>query len=165
MNKALCVMVLLLGGALMVKSSDGSSAGSTSPVIVAKGRFVSRSTPIPTTTMFTPQQTGLYRLSVYMTAIRNGAPSITGWSYSFSWADDAGIENTSDINLNGNGLTYLHPGNQPPSAYAYSDWTIVPGAVVPFEAIAGVPVTYAVTELTPTNGSTYSLYYTVEHLE
>jgi|SRR5271154_222973 len=165
MNKALCVMVLLLGGALMVKSSDGPSAIFTSPVIVAKGRFVSRSTPIPTTTMFTPQQTGLYRLSVYMTAIRNGASGTTSWSYSFSWSDDAGAENTSNLNLNGDGLTYLHPGNEPPFAYAYSDWTIVPGAVVPFEAIAGVPVTYAVTELTPTNGSTYSLYYTVELLE
>jgi len=68
MYKTLCVAALLVGLlALTGRSSSAAPAPFTPPVTVAKGKLLNQTGLIPTTTIFTPTQTGLYRLSAYST--------------------------------------------------------------------------------------------------
>src|SRR5258706_4889680 len=66
MFKTLCVAVLLLSTFALTQARN-STVGPVSPPIVARGKLLNQTAPIPTTTIFTPTQTGLYRLSVYGT--------------------------------------------------------------------------------------------------
>src|SRR5258706_2567445 len=66
MFKSLCVAVLLLS-TFALPQARNSTVGPVSPPIVARGKLLNQTAPIPTTTIFTPTQTGLYRLSVYGT--------------------------------------------------------------------------------------------------
>jgi hypothetical protein len=96
MYKTLCAVVLLSTFVLAQGSKSTSTptpANSFSlPLIVAKGKLVNRTTTVPMTTIFTPTQTGLYRLSVYMTTAIHNASSTQDWEYNVSWSDDAGAE-------------------------------------------------------------------------
>jgi hypothetical protein len=161
MNKSLCVASLLL--ATFVFASHGSTPTAVNlPVIVASGKLANQTAPI-NATIFTPPHTGLYRLSVYITMTKTGG---SGWAYNLYWSDDAGAENTFQLSsISSGGMIILNGGSLPPSAFAYNNTVQAPGSVVPFEAIAGVPVTYTVTQNGPPDGSVYSLYYTVERLE
>jgi hypothetical protein len=127
---------------------------SSSPLIVAKGKLVNQTAPIPITTIFTPSQTGLYRLSLYMTTTKR-AP-LQAWNFNLFWTDDAGAE--TDYVL-------IAQGGSPPYAYGtnpyYGTW---PGQVITFEAVAGTPVNYSVIQTGP-GDSAYSEYYVVEQLE
>jgi hypothetical protein len=157
MYKTLCVVILLVGVfALAGRNSVASPATSvTSPQIVAKGRLVNQTAPIPTTTIFTPAQNGLYRLSVYATVSKADASSSAFWFYSAGWTDEAGIESAFDL-LNGYSNTLGQ--FQSPGLYG--------GASLTFEAKAGTPVTYSVTHDPPSpDNSVYALYYTLERLE
>ncbi len=160
MNRTLCVMVLLLGGALALSFGSASTAGatSTSPLIVAKRRLVNQTAPIPTTMIFTPTQSGLYRLSMYATVTHANPSTNDNWYTHIYWSDDAGAEES-------NGAGYIlswNSGNAPPSAWANSTGD-QPGLVITFEAVAGMPVSYAVGGVT--DGSAFSLYYVAELLE
>jgi hypothetical protein len=66
MNKTLCVMVVLLGGALALSFGSASTAF-VGPRVIAKVGLVDQTTGIPTTTLITVPETGLYRASAYMT--------------------------------------------------------------------------------------------------
>jgi len=154
MNKTLCIAVILLGMIAVSNSrSAGAPTGIHSPVVVAHGRLTNQTPPTDTTTIFTPAQTGLYRLSVYVTVTKpvNGGE----WNYILSWTDDAGAEET-------NNMLSWYGGSTPSHAFATPGLVDWPGNTVTFEAVGGVPVTYWV----PGNadGSMYSLYYTVERL-
>src|SRR6266496_6591181 len=82
MYKTLCVVALLAGlVALTGRSSSAAPAPFTSPLIVAKGKLVNQTAPIPTTTIFTPNQTGLYRISVYVTLTKSDPSSQSFWNY------------------------------------------------------------------------------------
>jgi hypothetical protein len=163
MYKTLGIAVVLLAAFAFMSGSRSADASPTTPIgpaIVAHGKLVNQTAPINTTTIFTPTHTGLFRLSIYMTCTKTGNSS--NWFYNFNWSDDAGAENA---NVNGGSLIYIHSNYGPPSAYAFNDATYWPGSAVPFEAIAGVPVTYTVTQSGAPDGSAYSLYYVVERLE
>jgi hypothetical protein len=158
MYKVLSFALLLVASLLLAQEKQLPAANLQSPVIVARERLVNQTAPIPTTTIFTPRQTGLYRLSVYMTMSRVGTAF---WGFNFNWSDDGGAESSS---MTGSTLISEHK-KAPPNAYAYSDFTLQPGAVVTFEAIANVPVTYSVTQTGSASDDIYSLYYTIERLE
>lgn len=160
MNKALCVVVLLLGGALALTFGSASTPNTTftSPLIVAKRRLVNQTAPIPATTIFTPTQSGLYRLSMYATVTQANPATNDNWYTHIYWSDDAGAEES-------NGAGYIlswNSGNTPPSAWAASTGD-QPGLVITFEAVAGMPISYAVTGVA--DGSAFSLYYVVERIE
>jgi hypothetical protein len=156
MYKTLCVAVLLLPTLVLAQGSKSASAGTfSSPQIVAKGKLPNQTAPIPTTTIFTPVQTGLYRLSVYATILKTAANSNAYWDYSFNWTDDEGAESQSGFLIGYDtvfGQFYYQGGS--------------PGAPsMPFEAKAGTPITYDVQQYNGTDDSVYSLYYTLERLE
>jgi hypothetical protein len=156
MYKTLCVAALLIPTFLSAQDSKSPSAATLpGPVIVARGKVVNRSTTVPTTTIFTPQATGLYRLSVYGTITTADANSLSVWSYHFGWTDDAGAQIFPGL-VAGSGNTL-----GPFGAYGL----VVGGASYPFEAKAGAAVTYSIVQVGPPDGSAYSLYYTLERLE
>src|SRR5216684_8145793 len=95
MYKNLCIAVVLLAAFAFMsgsRSADASPVTSISPPIVARGKLVNQTAPIPTTTIFTPTQTGLYRLSVYATISKADPTSAGLWVFSPSWTDDGGNE-------------------------------------------------------------------------
>src|ERR1700730_7883111 len=68
MNKTLCAVALLMGTlALTGSQSAAVPAAPTSPPIIARVKLANQTAAIPTTTIFTPAQTGLYRISLYLT--------------------------------------------------------------------------------------------------
>jgi hypothetical protein len=79
MNKKLCVAAILF--ALIVSAGHHSSAAPIKtfsyPVVVATGRLVNQTAPIQPTTILTPNQDGIYRLSVYGTLTRADALQAT----------------------------------------------------------------------------------------
>jgi hypothetical protein len=126
----------------------------TSPLIVASGKLVGQTQAIAKTTLYTPSETGLFRVSFYICMTKPGSPN-RQWAVSLTWTDDAGLEanQLADVDMN----------TLPPNAWAIS-YTPTPGFV--FEAVAGQPISYAVVSSLGTGSKgTYSLYYTVEQLQ
>jgi hypothetical protein len=156
MHKALCVAAILLATIVFNSGNSAVHASAptiTSPIIVASGSVVNQTGPIARAEIFTPTQTGLYRLSVYMTLTHMVSVQNT-WQFNFSWTDDAGIEQSPVVDMFTN--------QPPPNAWSYSN--VFPQA---FEAMAGQPISYQVAlgKGTGTNGGVYSLYYTIEQLQ
>ncbi|HWY19691.1 MAG TPA: hypothetical protein VNX26_00635 [Candidatus Acidoferrum sp.] len=159
MFKTVCAVGLLLGiVALTVSRSAGTqNASPTYPVVVAKGKLVNQTAPIPTTIFFRPKQTGLYRLSVYATVTKTTPPTIQdNWFYNLYWSDDAGAEQNS-----GWELTWASDVGAPSAAAINSGLTTA--NVTTFEAVGGTSVSYSVTGAV--DGSEFSLYYAVEQLQ
>lgn len=163
MYKTLCLVVLLFATFAFMSGSkpvDASSAPPLpSPLIVARGKLVNQTASIPTTAIFTPYQTGLYRFSLYMTTTKTVPYSEQGWSFNLFWTDDAGAETVYLLADNGAG--------SPPQAYGFNPYFGTwPGQVITFEAVAGHPVTYSVTEAgSGSAAAAFSQYYVVEQLE
>jgi hypothetical protein len=127
----------------------------TSPLIVASGKMVGQTKPISATILYTPSETGLFRVSVYMCMAKPGNTPNRDWVFFLNWTDDAGKETDQLADLVVNSL--------PPSGYALS--YILPAGFA-FEAVGGEPITFAVdaSSGTGTKGR-YSLYYTVEQIQ
>ncbi|MGA8432995.1 MAG: hypothetical protein WB729_24445 [Candidatus Sulfotelmatobacter sp.] len=160
MNKALAVAVLLLGvlaiGFATSSPTTGTFAG---PRVIATGALTGQTSNIPTTTIFTPPRSGLFRLSAYATLT---TPATSGfqssWAYDFTWTDDAGV-------ATGGTRILIDPQNdQTVGAFNWNE--VGPyGTTLLFQAKGGTSVTYDVTQLGTPDGSAYSLYYTIERLE
>src|SRR5437588_11107787 len=105
MYKTLCAAVLLLP-TFAVAQTRNPAVSPVSPPIVARGKLVNQTAPIPTTTIFTPAQDGLYRLSAYATIIKADPSSSSNWAYTPSWTDDSGLLNTATSQL------FSSPSNQ-----------------------------------------------------
>jgi hypothetical protein len=158
MNKTLCVIVVLLACALAFSAGSASTttATYTVPQIVAKGRLLNQTAPIPTTTIFSPAQSGLFRLSVYATITTGVTNNTSTWSYNTEWTDDSGEVN------NGQVLTSLNQDNI--GAFSWSNVGQY-GATMVFEAKGGTGIAYSVAQYGPADNSAYALYYTLERLE
>src|ERR1700674_1202503 len=109
MYKTLCVAVLLLPTFALAQSGKPATPF-TSPLIVAKAKLVNQTAAIPTTTIFTPTHSGLYRLSLYMTVSKIDPQSSTSRGFALAWTDDGGAE-TSPV------LMTLIDKTGPPAAY------------------------------------------------
>ena len=143
------------------RSADASPSGLPSPLIVARGKVLNQNQDIPTTTIFTPPVSGLYRISAYLT-VTSSVLAGADHTFNLNWSDDAGAEAAADP-------LFVYGNQTPPSAYGTSPLAQVqnpgPGVVLTFQSVANVPVTYSVFGGSPSDGCTYSLYYVVERLE
>jgi hypothetical protein len=125
---------------------------------VAKGKLLNQTAPIATTTIFTPVQTGLYRLSVYATLPVNNEFSTSSWNYNIGWTDDTGPQAVQGFLFQqGNVLGQFYNFNFGPN--------VLGGTTLPFEAKTGTPITHSMTQLGSPDGSAFSLYYVLERLE
>jgi hypothetical protein len=155
MYKAFCAAVLLAGlVALTGRTSTAAPAPYTSPAIVAKGKLPTQTAVIPTTAIFTPNHDGLYRLSVYATLLTTVENSQNSWQVGASWTDDAGSQSANSVLFSVNQL----------GPFVWSQVGSF-GPALTFEAKAGSPISYFVTQSGPADGTAYSLYYTLERLE
>ncbi|MGA2744172.1 MAG: hypothetical protein ABSE44_05685 [Candidatus Sulfotelmatobacter sp.] len=155
MYKVLCVAVLLLATFAFVsgsKPADAAASGLPTPVILARNKLVNQTAPIPLTVIFTPTADGLYRISVYGATTTADPNSNSSRNFQFFWTDASGAQ-MFDFDLIAGYNQQLGQFDE----YGYS----VP---LVFEAKAGTPVTYAVTESGPPDNSVYAIYYTVERL-
>ncbi|MBA2682068.1 MAG: hypothetical protein H0U76_27205 [Ktedonobacteraceae bacterium] len=106
---------------------------------------------IPTTTLYTPREDGLFNISGYMVN-DNPVPGSAGdWQTSLGWTDSAGT-------------------------WSFNRWFVLTdtannstiqglGSVLTIRARAGQPITYAVNGFAVPLGSTYSVYLTVEQVQ
>lgn len=160
MYKALCIASLLVATLAVVgrNSSAALTPNVHFPVIVAKGRLVNQTTQIPATTILTPNEDGIYRLSVYATITKPDQSSASQWYVNASWTDDSGPQaatlEAGYANLSGQFGTYnffFGPSGGGPSAA--------------FEAKASTPISYSISQFGEPDESAYSLYYTLERLQ
>jgi hypothetical protein len=162
MCKALCVAILLITTMAAAQANRSTGANTiASPVIVAKKKLPNQSATIPTTTIFTPVKTGLYRLSVYATIVVNNQQYGGASYFNLAWTDDSGPQALNSV--------LVSDAQYPGQFYQnFNNWgypgLLMGGPGITFEAVAGQPITYSVTS-TGVGGSTYSLYYTLEQLE
>ena len=159
MYKTLCVALALLAVFAFTsgsRSADASPVTSVSAPIVAKGKVLNQTVPIPTTTIFTPVQTGLYRLSVYGTLTTGAQNTNSNWLFSPVWIDDSGVSSSAGQ------ILFSNNGQQ--GSFFWSQVNTI-GASIVIEAKAGTAISYNVTQGGPPDGSVYSLYYTLERLQ
>src|SRR5580698_1483106 len=82
--------LLLVGLSLSAQTTtQPPTINLTSPLIVASGKLVDQTLIISKTTLFTPSETGLYRVSVYMTQTKPVSADAL-WAFALFWTDDAG---------------------------------------------------------------------------
>jgi hypothetical protein len=164
MYKTLCVAALLIGLlALTGRSSSASPAPFTSPVIVARGKLLNQTGTL-SNPIFTPSQSGLYRLSVYATVTTADPNSTSNWYYGFSWTDVTGATR---------GVTLLVADNRNIGEffnaalwYEFGDEWADGGVSRTIQVNANTPITQDVSlNNGPPDNSAYSLYYTLERLE
>jgi hypothetical protein len=154
LNKTVAVCVVLFAVLALSFATNRSAVPSgtlAGPRVIARVNLTNQTATIPTTTIFTPQQTGLYRASAYM----NMTTPVSGglWAVLLNWNDDVGAESTF--------LAQLDTGASPPQDYG-SSGTGVPDCTVIFRGLAGTPVTY---QVYGTPAGTYSLFIVVERLD
>jgi hypothetical protein len=111
-----------------------------------------------TVTIFTPTQTGLYRLSVYATISKADPTSNSYWLLDLQWTDDGGSQQWE-----GGQLLYANSNAAFPFVVPWG--STLGGMSMPLELKAGQPITYDVTQQESLDNSAYSLYYTLERLE
>jgi hypothetical protein len=141
----------------LAQDAQPSSTTVTSPQIVAKGKLRNQTAPIPTTTIFTPPQDGLYRLSAYATLTRTDVNSVSTWQFSVGWSDDVGPQSAGSI--------LFIQGNTRAGSFVWENFVDLGGASVILESKAGTPITYTVIQTDGPDNSAYALYYTLERLE
>ena len=159
MYKTLGIAVVLLATFAFTSGSRSADASPTTPIgpaIVARGKLVNQTAPIPNATILTPTQDGLFRLSVYATLTKTDPNSQSDWFYGIGWTDDAGAESEGSI---------LFQSGQFQGQFQYEGLFQQGGVVIPIEAKAGTPITYSMTQSGSGDNSAFSLYYTLERLE
>src|SRR5712691_4979537 len=151
MYKTIGIAVVLLAAFAFTSGSRSADASPTTPIgpaIVAHGKLPNQTAPIPTTTIFTPTQTGLYRLSVYATLLSVNPSVAPSWTLSLSWTDDAGPQSIFSLlapgSFNVTGQFLLLP------AVATNPWG---GPATVFEAKVGQAITYSVIQNCPPDNS------------
>lgn len=155
MYKNLSIVLLLAAFGLVATRSTGAPASTlTSPMIFKRVVLKNQTAPIPPTTLFTPPQTGLYRISAYMTQIVPTPGSNGQWSLALTWSDDAGLENSGS-----SGPVSVFTGNAGYGSFEGIEGP--PGGVAIIEAVAGQPVSFSVDS---GGGGTYSCYFVIERL-
>lgn len=159
MNKTLAVAVLLLGALAIgfATNSDSVVKTSTGPRIVARVKLTNKTAPVPDSILFTPTQSGLFRISVYMTVTVPTTNSLGGgWYVPLTWTDDAGTEQLT--------IAGIANTSVPPQDNSTSGNTGNPNYNPVIWADAGTPVTYSVVS-EGTMGGTYEMFMVAEQLE
>lgn len=124
------------------------------PRIAAQVALTGQTAPIPITTLLTPRNDGLYRVSAYLAS---AFPVDDGnVNFQVGWTDENGSEQCPDL---GNGTPCIALfGNMHPSDHN--------DIVFMVRALAGTPITYSTSEIINPNGPPiYELFITVEQLQ
>jgi len=150
MNKALAVAVLLVGAFVFGFATNNTA--DREPHVVAKVDFTNQTAGIPTTTIFTPTHTGLYRVSNAMTMSSPVPNSNGGWNLIFNWTDEGGTETAFLAQLS-NAAT---PNQDYPTPGLGENPLI-------FKALAGTPVSYQV--FSDFGAGTYAISFVVERID
>ena len=125
MYKNLSIAILLVAFGLVAARSTGLPASTpTSATIVKTVVLRNQTGSIPTTTLFTPASTGLFRVSVYMTEVVPPQGNDGTWIFNLAWTDDAGLES----GFPSQPIMQMSPAGTPPLAYGTFD--LSPGNVV-----------------------------------
>jgi hypothetical protein len=141
---ALCLLVTLTANIANAQSTGlkNDTQCAVLPCVVESVSLVDQSSPINTTALVNPLTSGLYRVTYYL---ESSAIKGSVWGVSFNWTDDVKPHSS------GNYVAY---------AGASSTYTFV------MRAVAGQPITYAVTEGNGNpGGTTFDLFVTVEQLQ
>jgi len=162
MYKSLCVATVLVAAFAFTSSSKSVAtlpSSPTSPVIVARGTITNQTKPFETT-IFTPTQDGLYRLSVYATVTTAGSSDNSYWTYLFGWTDATGMEQETQPMLKA-------PHSQ---LGQFSDiesgiLNLEGGITRTFQASAGTRIVHQITASGPLDDSAYALYYVLERIQ
>jgi hypothetical protein len=166
MHKTLSLLLLAASAICVGQSAVANKAVTnnavTYPRVVAKVSLTGQTAVIPTTTIFTPKASGLYRISVYGAMTKPVSENAANWDVSLGWTDDAGAE--------GAGLMEIEDWYAPPAAFGacvspfLSTTEQSPaGCVLVARNVAGQPLTYSVGAYN-SPGGTYELFITVEQL-
>jgi hypothetical protein len=157
MTKRWFVIATIIGafvlGAALRKA--GTTPFTRQPNIVASFHLKNISQGIPTTTLFTPVTTGVFRVSIYL-AMTTPVSGGNWWTLNMNWADDAGQE---EINLGS-----LPDDSAPPGDYSFTST----GGINPpftFEAVAGQPVTFTLHQSVDNPPGTCGLSIVIERLQ
>jgi hypothetical protein len=149
-------LAALTAGMIVGFTSSAVAAEPTSPAIIAKIHLRDITQGIPTTTIFIPQYTGVFRVSSYLT-ITTSIHTEYDWILSLDWFDDAGLETTN--------LAYGFSTQMPPHAYFSNIMSDENQAPLTFEAVAGRPVTFTLSGPPAGTSSVCGLAIIVERLE
>ncbi len=152
MYKVLCTMLVAVASL-----AAAQTAQPTQPTIVAKAKLIHQSLPILETTIFTPDEDGLYRLSMYASVTRANPNSTSTWEVNLFWSDDAGPVSVDQF-LDGSGNI---AGPFLLDSFAFPN---VGGPPAVFEAKAQSKISFSVTQGYDDN-SEFLLYYVLERLE
>ena len=163
MNKTLSVAVLLLAVFAFTSSSKSIGAVPSSPpapVIVARG-VLTHQTEAFSSTIYTPPQDGLYRLSAYATMTTADPNSESSWSYGFSWTDITGQTQEAFEVLSGAGdqLGQFTTFTNEPNAVFGGGFTRT------VQVNAGTPIMHSTFQSGPPDHSAYAVYFTLERIE
>jgi hypothetical protein len=163
MYKTLCIAVLLLPRFALAQDPRSAATPFSPPLIVARGKLINQTITIPSTTIFSPTQTGLYRLSVYATLTTVGTVG-AHWSVNVFWIDDSSVPQSALSVLYGQdsiGGQFTQLGN----VGLLAQGLFMGGSTTIIGDKAGQPISYSVTQDGGLDGTSYSLYYTLERLE
>jgi hypothetical protein len=151
---AIAVVLLIVAfGASESKTAGASPTTPVGPEIVAKGKLLNQTAPIPTTAIFTPTQSGLYRLSFYGSITTADPGSISYYYLNIFWTDvSAAPQIYGGIMTSANGTLGWWENGFPPSP-------------VTFQAIAGAPISFSVGQANGPDSAVYALYYTLERIQ
>lgn len=152
MFKNVFIALLLVAFGVVAGHSDSASSHPTSPVIVQRVVLTNQTGPIPITTLITPQQDGLYRLSAYMSLTRGGGTN-NGIFLDFAWTDGGGPKEIFPLQLTDTSFP----------SFAWGPANNMDG-ILTFKANAGTPVTYRVAFTDPPPTGTYEIMLTLERL-
>jgi hypothetical protein len=152
MSRFLCLVALALAAFAVIgdKPAAFPAATPTYPLVVAKVAGMEQTQAIPTTKIFNVTESGLYRITTYITAISGQS---SGYAIVvLNYTDHAGPEEYYGSELGG--------GFVPPAAYGLSQAGDVANSFT-FIAVSGTPISFSVTYSAPL---TYDVAIVVERL-
>jgi hypothetical protein len=181
MRKTLLLLLLAAScfGQRAISINHGGNPALPYPRVVATVALTDQTAEIPTTTLFTPQSDGLYRISSYgvVTAPNSGPNGL--WEVQLNWTDDSGPQGCAALPYGNGGsspspcsLMVLDSGGIPGLNNYGQSWNSgyysPPNNTAVVQAKAGAPIAYAVgaapAPFSSPTGSTYELFITVEQL-
>lgn len=150
MYKALSLISLAAVISLVASSHATQGTLPAVPVVVAKVALTNQMQPIPTTTIFTPAYTGLFRISPYWATAVNGPNS---WELNMNWTDDFGQQSAELMSMYGQDGSPTFGKDANLGELTVGSFT--------FRAVAGQPVTFNVAG---GSGGPYALFLLVERM-
>lgn len=135
------ILLILVGASL---SAFGQTC-TTFPCVVASVSLTNQTQPLPSTPIFTPTNSGIFRISAYLSTSKTNNP-FASWTVSLGWTDDIG------------------PRQSGPKAFQNASTAGIGTFVV--QSLGGQPLFFRTRSDSGASGSLrYNLFIVVEQLE